>query len=260
VTPAESSWRIAGASVLGRDHAAAGGRCEDAWACSRWTDRDGLETLAACVCDGAGSATNGWRGARVVSRYAADWLARNATTLIADVGEPVHRVAPVLRRLLRSAARAQRASLSSFACTLAAVAITEDGPWLTVHVGDGAILARHASGWRAVSLPHKGEFVNTTFFVTDTDLVANMRIDLSSASDADSGPKAFALFSDGVEGQLVDRRTGRVAAAVESIGEWLRSFPEQEVSEAIEAQLQQTLRGTSGDDCTLVALRHVASR
>jgi hypothetical protein len=124
-----------------------------------------------------------------------------------------------------------------------------------VHVGDGAILVRHASGWRAVSLPQKGEFINSTFFVTDTDVEANMRVSLAAAVDSAVGPSAFVLFSDGVEGRLVDRRSGHVAAAVESISEWLRRHTEQEVSAAIGAHLQQTLCDTRGDDCTLVLLR-----
>jgi hypothetical protein len=81
----------------------------------------------------------------------------------------------------------------AFASTLVMLVIVDDA-LLVVHVGDGAIVARHLDkGWQTLSWPENGEYASTTYFVTD-DPSPRVRIARFPAEY-----DAYALFSDGIE-------------------------------------------------------------
>lgn len=252
VTGQASRWKVAGASVIGKQHERAGGRCEDAWSSARRVFPSGHEALAVCVSDGAGSAANGWAGAQMVSRVLANWLVDNTEKVFG--GAPDHRkrvIASSLKRVLRRAAAGSGAALKSYACTIVAVLTTMDGRWLTVHLGDGAIVGSFGGTLRIVSAPQKGQFANETFFVTDNDAIRRIDIQSGEVGDPTPPPEAFALFTDGVEGSLVNRRTGDVSRVLATMFNWLVTNPEVDVAAALETSLSQVFREQTGDDCSL---------
>jgi hypothetical protein len=75
----------------------------------------------------------------------------------------------------------------------------------------GGIVGSFGGALRIVSAPRKGEFANETFFMTDNDAVASIDIQSGNAGGPPPPPEAFVLFTDGVEGALVNRRTGEVS-------------------------------------------------
>ena len=82
----------------------------------------------------------------------------------------------VVRQVIAHAAASRDLSTADLAST-AVLALSEGSSTMTAHVGDGAILARLAqtdaeetSRWRALSWPEHGEYVSTTYFVTDAEL------------------------------------------------------------------------------------------
>jgi serine/threonine protein phosphatase PrpC len=242
--------------VIGKQHELAGGRCEDACHAARGVVRaTGREIVAACICDGAGSVAKGWLGATLVSKVVANWLVANFPALVemskSDASHAV--IATALRPLRRLAAKSD-ARLREFACTLVAIAAAEDGQWIAIHLGDGGILGQFQEGLKAVCLPKKGAFANETFFVTDVDAEMNVEIQTSPGSDVGSAPIGFALFSDGVEACLVNRRSMEIAPAVSSMLAWLLESSEEEVSKAIETNIRKVFREKSEDDCTLALL------
>jgi len=252
VTTQASRWKVAGASVIGKQHEQAGGRCEDAWSSARRALLGGHEALAVCVSDGAGSAANGWAGAQMASRVLATWLVDNIEKVFGGVADDRKRViASTLKRVLRRAADRSGAALKSYACTIVAVLATTDGRWLTVHLGDGAIVGSFGGTLRAVSVPRKGEFANETYFVTDNDAIESIDIQGGDACDSTPPPSAFALFTDGVEGSLVNRRTAEVSRVLADMFDWLVDNPETEVAAALERNLSQVFRERTGDDCSL---------
>jgi len=248
----QGRWKVAGASVIGKQHEQAGGRCEDAWSSVRRALPCGHEALAVCVSDGAGSAESGWTGAQIVSRVLANWLVDNMEEVFGGVADDRKRViASTLKRVLRRAASGSGAALKSYACTIVATLTTTDGRWLAVHLGDGAIVGSFGGSLRIVSAPRKGEFANETFFVTDNDAIESIDIQSGEAGDPTPPPEAFALFTDGVEGSLVNRHTGAVSKVLAEMFSWLMSNPETEVAAALECNLAQVFRDRTGDDCTL---------
>ena len=253
-------WRVAGASVVGTQHEQMGGRCEDRWAADRSPDRNGPAVWAAGVCDGAGSAPLGYVGAALVSQFTARWLtAHFEWAVAADPDDLRMALFPAVRRALRRVARRAGCPVWTFSCTLAAVAVSADGRWVAVHMGDGGIAVELGSGLRLVSAPHKGRHANETTFVTTSrfeDAFEGLRVVRSA--DAAAPPTGFALFTDGVEDSVLDRRTGHVGEVLGSLIGWLRDHPEGVVCEALEANLTTVFRERTHDDCTLVLLARPA--
>lgn len=255
VTIQATRWKLAGASVIGKQHEDAGGRCEDAWSSVRCALPSGHEALAVCVSDGAGSAANGGVGAQMTSRVLANWLVENAENLFRFVADDKKwSIASTLKRVLRRAAERRGSEIKSYACTVVAVLTVTDGRWITVHLGDGAIVGRFGNDLKAVSVPRKGEFANETFFVTDSDAAESLDIQESSNYEAALPVTGFALFTDGVESSLVDRRSSEVSRVLGDMFGWLSSNSEQDVSEALENNIKNIFRQRTGDDCSIAII------
>ena len=80
------------------------------------------------------------------------------------------------RQMIAEAAVRRQLKLSDLATT-AVVAVSNGRCTMTAHIGDGAILARAADVgdggpqcWHALSWPEHGEYVSTTFFLTDASI------------------------------------------------------------------------------------------
>lgn len=250
-----SRWKVAGASVIGKQHEATEGRCEDAWCWARRLLPCGHEAVAACVCDGAGSAANGWVGAQIASRFLVYWLVNNIEKVFSYAGDKHKQViVSAVKRQLRRLALREKTALCSYACTVVAALTVTDGRWLIAHLGDGAIVGSFGGELRIVSAPRKGEFANETFFVTDDDAAANIDIQSGGLGHPTAPPEAFALFTDGVEGALINRHTGEVSRVLARMFDWLRNFPEADVCVALENNLTDVFRQRSSDDCSLVLI------
>ena len=252
VTIQASRWKLAGASIIGKQHEDAGGQCEDAWSSVRRALPCGHEVLAVCVSDGAGSVANGRVGAQMTSRVLANWLAENVEKVFSSVEDDKKwSIASTLKRGLRRAAERNGCEIKSYACTVVAILTVTDGRWLTVHLGDGAIVGRFGDNLKAVSVPRKGEFANETFFITDNDAAESLDIQESSNYETNLPASAFAMFTDGVESSLVNRRSGEVSRSLSDMFGWLSTNSEQDVSEALENNIRQVFRQRTGDDCSL---------
>lgn len=198
-------WTYAAASVRGTSHVRTGTRLQDAKRCFSV----GGTSLLIVVADGAGSATFGGQGAAIVCRT----IATAAHSLFAvGSGIPTDElvwswVDECRDRILVSAAK-RESSPRQFASTMVLVLATEAG-LLTAHIGDGAAVGRRCEDqqWSVLSRPSHGEYVSSTFFVTD-DPEPRLRISRHQP-DYD----AFAVFSDGIENLVIDYRTGEASRA-----------------------------------------------
>jgi hypothetical protein len=118
--------------------------------------------------------------------------------------------------LLCDAANAARESLASeaeragneikdYACTLLVALVTQSGGG-ALQIGDGAIIARdETGGWAWVFWPQRGEFANTTFFLTDVHALNQLTTD-----ELPSAITEVALMSDGLEPQALVYSTRQV--------------------------------------------------
>jgi hypothetical protein len=183
----------------------------------------------------------------------ASWLADNFDAAVATPAESVFVAFSQVRTELERRASGADAALGDYACTIVAAAMRDDGCWIAWHLGDGGIIARFEQVARVLSSPQKGEFANVTHFVTDSDAYSRVEV-FGSPVAGEPPPSGLMLFSDGVEGSLFERATGKVAPAVDKMLGWHDLGTEQEVSAALHSNLFEVFRSLTGDDCTIVLL------
>lgn len=240
-------WKFAGASIIGTSHESKGKECEDSWGNAKTDD-----ILCLCVADGAGSASHAQIGATKTTGWLPKWIIKNFDSLFASDDEDVRAlICSKLQNYLRSTAKRLGHDLGEYACTVVAVAFHRDGRWLAFHLGDGGIVGLFEKGLHIVSTPRKGEHVNETFFITNSSPERYMSI-VRGDSIRDHGRLlGFALFSDGVEGCLINRHQNTVAPAVGKMIEWLNGNGRIKTQRVLKKSLDETFRKMSSDDCTV---------
>jgi hypothetical protein len=183
-------WRFALARARGTSHAHLEIPCQDRCACVVLP----CGGIVAALADGAGSAQFAEDGAEiavneVIAAIAAAEL--GPTTAFADLA----RCAAVRARdAVLAHARDQNADPRQFASTLLAIVSTDHGGG-AVQIGDGVIVVNQDEGdWDWVFWPQRGEYANTTRFLTDADALEHIQVDDFSRPLSD-----IALISDGLE-------------------------------------------------------------
>ncbi len=190
-------WRYVGASVPGSSHLARGVPCQDAHVIGSRPPRI-AESFWAVVADGAGSA----RCSQLGAQLACDYLGRRISRWLSihhgssePVDEQVIRgwIKDTRARLAQCAAR-EGHPLREYACTLSGIVV---GPQQAIcfQIGDGAIVVRDGQDQcQVVFWPEHGEYVNTTYFLTDETFDQTLAVQPLCAI-----PEAVALFTDGLQ-------------------------------------------------------------
>ena len=217
-------WRFVIGRAKGTSHIAAGFPCQDR------LDFRVVEncTLVAAIADGAGSASLAERGANMAVKTVADFLSSQLDAGRLDYGAILREAAAKAREAVVAEARHRAIAPREFASTLLAViAGPEDGGAL--QIGDGAIVVSGGDGWnwvfcpqrgmskirwalwpqrvvddnqmvkrdwefRWVFWPQRGEYANTTRFLTDADALECLLIAPRLGKVTD-----IALMTDGLE-------------------------------------------------------------
>jgi hypothetical protein len=191
-------WRYVAASVIGTSHEKTGGACQDANDCQICASPAGEKVLVAAVADGAGSAACGGEGA-----------ARTCHALIGlikeqlDSGRTVEQVTrdtvrcwiTTIQNLLEEEAKAVSRERRDFACTILGLLVSESCA-ACLQVGDGVIVLadseEHAYGH--VFWPDRGEYANTTHFVTEDDAIEHLQFESVKRRVVEA-----ALLTDGLQ-------------------------------------------------------------
>jgi Protein phosphatase 2C len=190
-------WRFAAASAVGTSHTKSGTPCQDSFLCSVVDSAAEEDVLIGIVADGAGSASRSDAGAHLACIALSDVI-----QLYFALGgqidgishETIKQWVIIVQKQLVGLAEKEQAPLRAYACTLLAVVA---GPNCAVflQLGDGAIVVDDDElGWRPVFWPQKGEFANTTNFVTQEN--AAEYVEFQSVKKTIS---EIAVFTDGIE-------------------------------------------------------------
>jgi hypothetical protein len=196
LTPAP--WRIAAASVQGRDHIRSGLPCQDAHRAVIVDDGRGRPALVLVVSDGAGSAPHSDVGSRVTADAFATLCEahlRESPTPAAWTRVDAEAIVAGIQRSLDDAAAELEVERRQLAATLVGAVVTADGAAF-LQIGDGAMVtpSEDDDGWMWIHWPQQGEFANTTFFVTQDADVHQLQFD-TTVRRIDS----IALFTDGLQ-------------------------------------------------------------
>lgn len=191
-------WRYVAASVIGTSHEKAGGTCQDANDCQIYALPTGEKVLAAAVSDGAGSAVCGGEGAAKTCRALLGLMDEHL-----DLGNTVEQVTSdtarswvtAIQNLLEEDARAASRERRDFACTVLGLIVGESCA-ACLQVGDGVMVLadseEHAYGH--VFWPDRGEYVNTTHFVTEDDAIEHLQFESVNRRIVE-----VALLTDGLQ-------------------------------------------------------------
>lgn len=242
------SWKWAAASQQGRSHALAGERRQDVQRVQIHLDGS---ILVAVACDGAGCASHGGLGAALSARILTA-CARAHFTLGMQLpsDEEITSWFRIVRHMIADAAVRRNLSASDFASTVV-MALSNGRCTKTAHVGDGAIVARPTRTnadepliWQALSWPDHGEYVSTTFFVTDSDL--RLRIEASAIA-----VDRLIVMTDGLERLALEfAQTTPYAPFLEGLCAPLRVDGRSGCERALSRRLSQYLGSEAINDRT----------
>jgi hypothetical protein len=183
-------WRFAGGRTTGISHLKAGLPCQDRFACT--SSSKGV--FIAAVADGAGSAECADRGAEIAVVSAVDVVSRGADADASDFRTVLVAAANEAAKAILTTAEDEGREPREFASTLLIVIATCSGG-AALQIGDGVIVVSDGSeGWNWVFWPERGEYANTTRFLTDEDALATLQV-----GDFAAPPMDVALMSDGLE-------------------------------------------------------------
>jgi len=255
-------WRIAAASVVGSSHAKLCTPCQDCAMVRLFQDR-GEEVLVVVVSDGAGSAAKAEIGS---------WIACSTIAEAAEVhfaaGAPIENIdlntarnwLGMVRKAIANRAEDDHGSVRDYACTLLVSVIGQTSAAI-MQIGDGAIVVSDGDDWTWVHWPQRGEFANTTFFVTDENAERQMAFDFSKGRIHE-----LAAFSDGIEPLVMQYATQTVFGPFfDQMFPAVRALEEEgldaKLSEGLATYLNSpTICARTDDDKTLVLASRPSSR
>jgi hypothetical protein len=196
----KNDWKYTYASVLGSSHKKKHSPCQDSSKCQVIQDSYGEEILIAVVSDGAGSAKFSDFG----SSLACSLFVKEVSNYFAEENH--------LKDLERSffenwidqyqdaiSSHARDSSIREFACTLAAAVVGNDHAAF-FQIGDGAIVVldpeseNGEENYNWTFWPAKGEYENSTFFITDPMIKKHIHFDVLSKK-----VEEVSLFTDGIQ-------------------------------------------------------------
>ncbi|BAY48865.1 hypothetical protein SAMD00079811_64940 [Scytonema sp. HK-05] len=241
------NWKAAHASVAGSKHNKAGVPCQDASAIQINQAKD---ALAACVCDGAGSARLSHLGAQAVANAVTQLLCEKANEFISKTLTEED-IVNTARAVIDQQVKTHGGKAKDYACTIVALLVTNEKV-VTVHLGDGVIAMVEDGSPRVLSPPDNGEFANETFFVTSSSALHRMRVNVLPIT---SLVKSFVLMSDGAQASLYDKKNNIVSSVVEQMASWLDDAPAEEVNLGMQSAIQNSLIPRTDDDCTVAVIR-----
>jgi hypothetical protein len=187
-------WKIVGASALGTSHERTNKPCQDSFEAHYFFD-DSKQAVYCFVSDGAGSAIEGGTGSKRVCETAVAYCIEQLKQV--DLTEAfAYKLCEHLNELIAFEAQSVGLTSKDFSCTFLGL-IIRDEKVLYLQIGDGAIVTRYDYDhpvYSVVFWPHKGEFANATYFITDKDYYKHLVVSLK-----DEVPSSFAVFTDGLE-------------------------------------------------------------
>ena len=184
-------WRYAAGQATGSAHEKTGKPCQDRFVC---TTVEAHTTLIAVVADGAGTAEHAHVGAEIAVNTVSSIAQLGARAGRRDYPEILREGATLARQRLVETAADRNLPPRDLACTLLAVILAPTGGG-ALQIGDGVIVVGDQPlTWRWVFWPQKGEYANTTFFLSDEAALARAEVQALSDDVVD-----VALMSDGLE-------------------------------------------------------------
>lgn len=191
-------WRYVQAYSRGTSHLINELPCQDRALSKVITDSDGQEIFLGAVADGAGSSCRSEYGAEIATRLILKKLEDffSQGKVLTDLSRGViEQWITQISDQIGELANEEGLSRREYACTLLVVAMKPMEGWF-FQVGDGAIIVGTEGEYYPIFWPMAGEYVNSTYFITDTSAVEHLQVEMIN----DRFMEDVALLSDGLQG------------------------------------------------------------
>jgi serine/threonine protein phosphatase PrpC len=250
-----SELYAAGGKVIGPSHANIGANCEDSFIYDFSADR---EWFWGIVSDGCGSASRAKEG----SEFLTQKLIAPLGELAADISKRgpgdwvIDEVVLTIANLRKSMRAEFQEQILDYSATLVAVVCSSSGGFF-IHLGDGIGLALSQSGEPtqgtlkeiARTNPENGEYINETFYLTESNWLHHLRISPFGKWDL------LILCTDGAQDLLFNGIVAEPEPIESLIGSL--SFSKSDDEMMIENFFGHPLaQSKSGDDKTCLILAH----
>jgi len=246
-------WKLATSTVTGKAHTDRGETGQD-YNKAGTIRIGGFEFFIGLAADGAGSTTEGGRGAEIACETVYEHIVatlRTAGDLTHINDENIRDWITAGRDAIETEAAAKNKRLKDYACTILGAVAGEKGA-LFFQIGDGAIVTSSGQEYQTIFWPEQGEYANTTFFVTGEQYLDRLHI-----LHTESVPEEIALFTDGLQNLVLSFSQRQAHAGFfRPLFDALNRFPENAFlgfSAQIEMFLgRDEINARSDDDKTLV--------
>ncbi|MBT2736224.1 PP2C family serine/threonine-protein phosphatase [Bacillus sp. ISL-7] len=193
-------WKYTFASVIGTSHQKVNTPCQDSSKCQVIDDPNGEKILVAVVSDGAGSAKFSDQGSSLACSLFVEEVSQylREGKKVKDLDKRfIENWIEYFQCKISTRAKEQEVSIREFACTIVAAIVGNDYAAF-FQVGDGAIVCLETDhteeNYNWEFWPDKGEFENTTYFITDPMVKKNINFDVLPRSVDE-----VSLFTDGIQ-------------------------------------------------------------
>jgi hypothetical protein len=187
-------WKFTTASVTGKAHTDRGESGQDFSRAGTILLSDS-EFFIGIAADGAGSTTDGGRGAEIAcgTLYAQITDAvRNTKDLSRITDQEVMNWITASREAIVADVQERGKQMREYACTILGSVAGKDHA-VFFQIGDGAIVTGSGHDYQTIFWPEQGEYANTTFFITDEQYLNHLHIHHAES------PDEIALFTDGLQ-------------------------------------------------------------
>jgi len=244
--------KVACEAVRGRAHEASALPCQD----KVFSKRFEKNWVVVALADGAGSAPLSHIGAEYVVQELTNIVFENFDDLSGSASHILKTIVTKLQSGIYSIAEQHNASVNDFACTLlfsSIKSVKRKHIYLAGHIGDGVIIMQERGRSSVLSHPDRGEFANSTFFVTSDSAEKRLRIHTGIAY----GDIGFLLVSDGTADSLYRKKDGEIAPACNEIFRWAEIYPTKKFKRILRRNLHSVFREMTRDDCSIALMRTV---
>lgn len=187
-------WRSINAKAIGTSHIATNEPCQDSYVVGEIAGESG-GVFFAFVSDGAGSATQGKKGAEIACSTAEDFLKS-----LTDVPESIQEsklleLFETVAEQLKKVAAEDNLIPRDYACTFLGAIVSKTSASY-VQIGDGAIVTKLElqENFNVIFWPDTGEYANATNFITDENAISYFKCKCVTEV-----PSELAIFTDGLQ-------------------------------------------------------------
>ncbi len=237
-------FRVAYATQTGRAHLRQDRGCDDSCAVVVQRKSHAVAVLA----DGAGSASHGGVGARVVTQCITSAVKQGVTDPIALV--------EMAREALCAESKRIPCSLEALATTVLVAELRRKKKRFRLrlaHLGDGVVVAQDGSRLFTASQPTRGEHANETVFLSMPQWRSCLRLSEFVLMES----PGVLLMSDGPMDCLHHRQSGEPAPACQMILDWGRQLRNPQFQQVLSRNLEQVIAKATQDDCSLACVAAV---